>query len=533
MVTIKPLPPAPTVSNLTYCQAQPDQPAQNVQPLTAGGENIQWYYPDGTPTTTPTPPIDRAQVITYSATQTVNGCTGGRASLQVTVQTTPAPTVAKSLVTYCRDATATPLVATAAPGGTLFWVDPYNNVTQQAPTPYTLNTTPAGGANFYVYQQGANGCYSARSAIKLIVTTVPTLSLSGSTTVSLGQTIPLRLTFTSDPPYSYSITGGYAGVANRSDTTINVLPRGNTTYQVLSVSNGCGTGLPGNPATASVTVLVPTITTNALASTTLCAGTSFSVPFTTTGTFTAGNQFAADLISVGDTTKKFTNVSVASGNANAPLVVNLPSTQPGGQYYVRVRASNPGVALTGTNSPTILTVRALPTAALTGTQNAYQGSPANLTLTLGGDGPWTVTYADSVRSYSAVATSSPYVVEVRPSRTTTYRLTSVSNGCGTGALSGTAVVTVLPLLGIEDEPLGPLVNAYPIPTGGTLTVTIDVPLLQQPATLTISDLRGQSVLEQTTRARQTDLDLSRQPAGTYLLRIQVGDRQATRKVLKL
>lgn len=533
VVTIKPLPPAPVVSNLTYCQAQLDQPAQNVQPLTAVGQNIQWYYPDGTPTAAPTPPIDRAQVITYTATQTVNGCTGGPASLQVTIQTTPAPSVAKSLVTYCRDATATSLVATATPGGTLFWIDPYNNVTQQAPTPYTLNTTPAGGVSFYVYQQGANGCYSARSAIKLIVTTVPTLSLSGSTTVSLGQTVPLRLTFTSDPPYSYSITGGYAGVANRSDTIINVLPRGNTTYQVLNVSNGCGTGLPGNPATATVTVLVPTITTNALASTTLCAGTSFTVPFTTTGTFTPGNQFAADLISVSDTTKKFTNLSVATNSATAPLLINLPANQPGGQYYVRVRASNPGVALTGTNSPTTLTVRALPTATLIGTQNTYEGTPANLTLTLGGDGPWTITYADSVRSYSATATSSPYVVEVRPSRTTTYRLTSVANGCGTGALSGTAVVTVLPLLGIEDQSLNPLVNAYPVPTGATLTVVIDVPLSREPATLILTDLRGQAVLRQTTRVRQTDLDLSRQPAGTYLLRIQVGDRQATRKVLKL
>ena len=75
-------------------------------------------------------------------------------------------------------------------------------------------------------------------------------------------------------------------------------------------------------------------------------------------------------------------------------------------------------------------------------------------------------------------------------------------------------------------------KAYPLPTGPTLTVDINLPLNRNPVVLTLTDLRGRTVLERTTRDRQTQLNLSDHPAGLYLLRVQVGDRQTMRKVLK-
>jgi hypothetical protein len=361
------------------------------------------------------------------------------------------------------------------------------------------------------------------------VNTTPTLSLFAPTAiVNIGLKAPLQLKFTGAGPYSYSLTGGYSGIA-RSDTTISVLPRGNTTYQVTSISNGCGVGLPGNPATATISVRVPTVSTSSLASATLCAGTSLVVPFATTGEFNAGNAFRIELVSVADTSKKF---AVPTTSNNSPVTSTLPTTLPGGQYYVRVKADNPEIAIIGSNSPTVLTIRSFPTATLTGTQNIYEGTPVNLTLTFGGDGPWDVTYADSLRSYPLTVTANPYVVEARPARTTTYRLTSVSNSCGTGTLSGTAVVTVLPLLSVDDNPLDPLVKTYPVPTQTTLTIELNLPLTHDPAILSLTDGRGNSVLQHTTRTRLNELNLTAQPSGLYFLRIQVGDRQTVRKVLK-
>ncbi len=533
VVTIKPLPGQPGVTNLSYCQPTQDQPAQNVGPVTASGENLRWYNTDGNAfQSAPTPPLSQTGTYTYLVTQTVNGCSSDKATLQVAVNTAPAPTVATPLISYCISTSATPLQATAAAGASLRWIDPYNRTFNEAPTPSTLNSnvTPGGDA-FYVYQIGANGCYSARSTIRVIVNVAPTLALNGSSDVNLGSLAPVKLSFTGAPPFSYTLTDGYSGVSRTNDTTIYVLPRGNTTYQIVSVANSCGVGLPGNPATATVTVRVPTITTSALQTTTACAGTSFAVPFTTTGQFNAGNVFTGELVSVADTSRK---VAVSpNGTTGTVVTAALPLTLAAGQYYVRVRGSNPSVGIIGSNSPSILTVRSRATATLTGTQSIFEGSPATLTLTFGGEAPWTVAYADSLRSYTVTATISPYALEVRPSRTTTYQLTSVSNNCGVGtATSGSAVVTVQKVLGVEDPALGPLVSVYPVPTTTTLTIDIDAALTRDPAILILHDAGGRPVLNQTTRTKQTTLDVSRQPAGTYLLHIQVGDRQVVRRILK-
>lgn len=532
IVTIKPLPSPPGVSNIVYCQAQQDQPAQNVVPVSAIGQDLRWYNTDGNQfSSAPTPSISNTASLTFLVTQTVNGCESSKAPLQVNIVTLAAPTVAKSVVTYCVDALAYPLQATGDPGSTLKWIDPYGNITNQAPTPLTLNTSidPLGD-KFYVYQIGANGCYSPRATIRSIVNAPPTLSLIAPTqVVNLGQRAPLELKFTSAGPFSYTVTGGYSGTTAATDTTISVLPRGNTLYQVIAVSNGCGTGLPGNPATAQINVQTPTVSTGSLSSSTLCAGTSVTVPFTTTGQFNNGNAFRIELVSVSDTTKKYLLTTSAT---SSPVTAPISVSQPGGLYYVHIKADNPEIAITGSNSPSQLNVRPLASAVLTGTQNIYQGVPANLTITLGGDGPWSIAYADSLRNYAITTSTNPYLAEVRPTKTTTYRLVSVTNNCGSGPISGTATVSVLPLLGVDDNPLDPLVKTYPVPTQTVLMVELDLPLARDPAILSLTDLSGRPVLQQTSRVQSNTLDLSAQPNGLYLLRIQVGDKQTVRKILK-
>jgi hypothetical protein len=531
-VIINPLPGQPGVSNLTYCQTQQDQPPQNLIPLTASGQNLRWYNPDGNAyPNAPIPSIDRAGTQSYQVSQTVNNCEGAKATIQVNINTLPAPITPKSVVTYCVNAKAVPLEAFGETGSQLKWIDPYGRITADAPTPSTLNTNVVpGGDPFYVYQLGTNGCYSARAIIKAVVTSPPTLALVALvTSTNLGQKVPLRLTFTSSGPFTYTITGGYSGSSITADTTILVLPRGNTIYQVETVSNGCGLGLPGNPATAQVIVRVPTVETSVLTTSTLCVGRSLSVPFTTTGAFNPGNTFNFELVSLVDTTKKYDIPATATGS---PVTATLPTTLPGGDYFVRVKANNPEIGITGSNSPTPLTIRALASAILTGSQTIYESIPVNLTMTLGGDGPWTIVYSDSLRSYSATANRNPYLLEVRPNQTTTYRLTSVSNVCGSGPVSGAATVIVVPLLGIVDNPLDPLVKTYPVPATTTLMVELDVPLTKQQATLLLTDASGRPILQQTTRSRVNELDLTTQPSGLYLLRIQVGDRQTVRKVMK-
>lgn len=531
-VNVFALPSAPGVSDLAYCQPQTDQPSQSVGPVTAQGQNLRWYNTDGNlfGGGAPTPPIDQPRSIRYLVSQTVNNCEGPRSTLTVTVRTTSAPVVSVTSVSYCRNDQATPLQATAEPGASLRWLDPNNNLTNDAPTPITLNVTAPGGRVFYVYQIGANGCYSPRSSIRLFVNTNPTLSLLGSTTVNLGRTASLQLRFTGVPPFNYTLSDGTAGVANDTIATVGVMPPQTTVFQVASVTNICGQGLPGNPATATVFVRVPTIITGALPSSVVCAGTGFFVPFTTSGDFNPGNIFRVE-IATDTTSRASTTVGIGTTQVG-PIGVSIPSSLSAGLYYVRVVGSNPGIAVRGKPSPVLLNVRPLPSATLSGTQDVYEGSVAKLNVAFTGDGPWVFAYADSLRSMTVTTNANPHTLEVSPIKTNTYRLLSVLNNCGDGNASGTAIVRVLPLLGIEDDHLSESVKAFPVPTTSVLTIDIDLPLQQNPANLSLTDIGGKTFLQHKTRSRQTTLDLSNQPAGLYLLKIQVGDKQTTRRIVK-
>ena len=326
-VTINALPAAPGTTNLQYCLPTQDQPVQNVGALTANGQNLRWYNPDGNAYgQTPVPPISGVQVITYQVTQTVNNCEGPKATLQVTVQTTAAPVTPKPLVTYCRNDVATPLEAT---GTNLRWIDPNNNLlpANTTPTPPTTNATRPGGAIYQVYQTGGNGCVSPRATIKLVINTNPTLALLGSTAINLGQTTALQLRFTGAPPFAYVLSNGASGTVT-TDTTalVTVTPLQTTTYQVTSVSNVCGIGAPGAPATATITVAIPTIQVGNLNSSTLCAGSNFSIPFTTQGTFNLSQAYQAQLVLASDTSGR-NPVNLTSGTGS-PLVVSIPSATP-------------------------------------------------------------------------------------------------------------------------------------------------------------------------------------------------------------
>jgi PKD-like domain/GEVED domain/Pregnancy-associated plasma protein-A len=88
-------------------------------------------------------------------------------------------------------------------------------------------------------------------------------------------------------------------------------------------------------------------------------------------------------------------------------------------------------------------VNQAPTATLTGTQAIISGQTAILSVSLTGTNPWSVNVGGT--TYSSI-TASPYLINVTPTITTTYALTSVSNACGTITVTNnnTATVTVSP-----------------------------------------------------------------------------------------
>ncbi|WP_128548570.1 Ig-like domain-containing protein [Larkinella soli] len=522
-LVVKPLPQAPGVENKVVCQDTPEQT------LSAAGSNIRWFDANDNGIGAPRPAtnIESTQTYTFKATQTVNGCESQKASLTFTVNVTPKPAVVTPVV-YCQNATAKPLEAT---GEGLKWIDPYGREFTSAPTPPTTNVSvnPEGDSYFVTQKLASTGCESRKSEIRLIVNAPPTAKIEGTTTVNLGLTAPMTITFTSVPPFSYTLSDGTTGTSETQQKTVNVLPKKNTIYTITTISNSCGTGTPIGAFT--VNVKAPTVTTSALASTTVCAGSQVQVPFTTTGEFTSGNAFTVEIAAASDSL--FARKLVISGTASqSPITAKLPDTLVTGLYRVRVSASNPAVPVPGSNSPTVLNVRSLPTVTLTGSKDIYDNESTPLTFSFTGDAPWTFEYADSVKTTRVTTSTNPHTIPVTPPKSTTYRVTSVSNNCGNGRTSGTATIRVLPVLGLEPDPLVTGVKVYPVPVDQILTIDIDVPLQKDPARIQLTDAGGRVTKQLTTRQRQTTLDLSRQTAGIYLLHIQVGKRTTVRKIMK-
>ncbi|GAB3329780.1 hypothetical protein GCM10027299_33660 [Larkinella ripae] len=523
-IRVKPLPAAPTIANKEVCQ---DAPAET---LLAGGQGVKWF--DNTDkllgeAPKPTTIVEQETTYTYKTTQTVDGCESDKLTVTYKVNVTAKPT-AVTPVTYCQNATAKPLEAT---GQNLKWIDPYGRESSAAPVPPTTNiSTKPEGDSYFVTQKAVNGCESRKSEIKLIVNAPPTAKIEGTATVALGKTVPVTITFTSVPPFSYTLSDGTSGTSVTTQQEINLLPTKKTTiYTVTNIANSCGAGTP--VGTFTVNAVVPTVTTNPLSVTTLCVGTSIQVPFTSTGEFTQGNSFRVEVAPVSDTA--FVNkTEIITDAMQSPITAPIPTTLAQGLYRVRVTATNPQVPVPGSSSPTILNIRALPTVTLTGSKDIYDNESTSLSFAFTGDGPWTFEYADSTRTLKLTTSTNPHLLPVTPIRSTSYRAVSVSNGCGVGKATGTALVRVLPVLGLEPDPLITAVKVFPVPAETILTIDIDLPLQKEPAQLQLTDETGRVTKQLTTRQRQTSLDLSPYASGSYFLQIQIGNRTTVRKILK-
>lgn len=158
-VNVTALPAVPAVTSpVTYCLNE------TASPLTATGTSLLWYtFPaGGTGTSTsPAPATSATGTITYYVSQTVNGCEGPRAGIDVTVYPNPLiPVITQNGNT---------LSSSAATGNQ--WCDSNNN-----PIPGATNQTydPPQSGNYYVVVTDANGCSSQSALFNFIWTGIET-----------------------------------------------------------------------------------------------------------------------------------------------------------------------------------------------------------------------------------------------------------------------------------------------------------------------------------------------------------------------
>jgi large repetitive protein len=431
LVTVTPLPVAPTASGTTICTG-----TSATLTATAPGGTYSWYNAasGGTLLITNasyTTPVLIANT-TYYVQTTVSGCSGPRTAVLVTVSPVPASPTAAS--TGICTGTSTTLTATA-PGGTYEWYDAASGGTllvtsANYTTPVLVATTT------YYVQTTVAGCTGPRTAVTVTVSPVPAAPTAANATICSNGTATLTATAPGGTYAWYDAsTGGNLLITNASYTTPTLTTT--TTYYVQTTISGC-TG----PRTAVTVTVNPIPAAPTASGTTICQGTTATLTATTPG----GTYAWYDAASGG--TLLITNASYTTP------ALNVNTT-----YYVQTTiggCTSPRTSVTVTVTPTPLA----PTAAGT---TICQGTTATLTATApGGSYAW----YDAATGGTLLITATSYTTPALNSTTTYYVQTTVS-GCAGPRTA--VIVTVTP------TPAAPTASGATICQNTATTLTATAP----------------------------------------------------------
>jgi large repetitive protein len=399
-------------------------------------------------TTTNTGPTAITATITLTAT---NGNCTSSSIFTITINPKPQkPTVTN--VSYCQNAEASPLTATASPAHTLVW---YSNLSggTGSTTPPTPSTAAFGTTIYYVSQiNSATNCEGDRAAITATVYGTPVIraysfinpstcnSATGSITLTgLNPNVPYTVKYNKDgSPQSFTITSSPTG-----SIVIDKLTSGN--YDNITVTiNGC-TSAAGGPI--SLSDPNPPATPTATANGPLCSGQTLSLTASSatpavTYRWSGPNNYTS-------TSSNPTISPVAVGNAGIYSVTASLNgcTSAAGTVSVQVNAT-PGTPIVTSNSPlcsagTLNLSASSPTSGVTYNwtgPNTFASNIQNPTITnvsTTASGTYTVTASN------ATCTSAPGTVSVAVKPTPVIGSTSSSNPTSCSTATGSIILNGL------------------------------------------------------------------------------------------
>jgi Ig-like domain CHU_C associated/Secretion system C-terminal sorting domain/PKD-like domain len=528
-VTIKPLPPFPNVSKQEYLLCQFDPAVQLDAKLQGTGQSLLWFLPNNTESeVTPTITTDTGFQGTFTVLQVRDGCRGPRSEIKINVRTTPIPTVSQFPIVSCQNAAPQPLEAT---GTNLKWYNTNKTGGTPQTTPNIPPTQTPGNYQFYVTQTGTNGCESPRAEITVIIQPLPSATLSGGSTITQGQSAPLTVLFTGQGPWTYTLSNGLTLTTTQNPANITVSPLETTVFTVTKITNSCGEGIPAGSAT--INVRVATIDVGNPNVTSICAGQAFSMPFFSSDFFPSNTQFR---VQISKTMDDASFQSIPTEGSNSPLSATVPGGASGGSYYVRVVGVASNFTIKGQVSPVQITVRELPTATISGPTSIYENESAKLSIAFTGENPWRITYRDSLSQKDTTFNTSvsPYEFSVRPAKTNTYRIVSISNACGNGSATSRLVLVVNPILSVSPNSGTEWIKIYPTPVQTRCTIEIEASGNgNKPASFILTDGFGRVLLRQQTSSSKDEIDFSHLNPGVYFLNAEQNGRLARRKILKI
>ena len=351
-VTVNALPTVTVSGATTIC-------AGTTASLTAEGANTYvWSNNEETATIS----ISNAGTYTVEGTD-VNGCKN-TAEVTVTVNTPSVALIAMTDVDACEGenvALNATLNGTAIGTVTYAWTGP-NSYTSAQQNPQLNGVTTAQSGEYTVVATATNEvngvtCTATDSkTVNVTVNALPTVTVSGATTICAGTTA--NLTAQGANAYKWS--------NNEETATVSISNAGTYTVEGTDV-NGCK-----NTAEVTVTVNTPSVALNAMTDVDVCEGGNVALNATLNGTAT------------GTVTYAWTGPnSYTSAQQNPQL--NGVTTAQSGEYTVVATATNEvnGVTCTATDSKTVnVTVNALPAAPVLTTVNNTSCATPNGSITV-------------------------------------------------------------------------------------------------------------------------------------------------------
>jgi hypothetical protein len=169
----------------------------------------------------------------------------------------------------------------------------------------------------------------------------------------------------------------------------------------------------------------------------VCPGTTIHIPFTTEGPFDDENTYVAHLI---DASGK--SIAISLPGKKSPLKAVIPSYKIGGEVYQLQIVSNISVIKSQLVSIRLLQTPIARIEVIDGTQAAriMPGQEVHLKVNLSGTAPWSFQLSDSSNVLNTM--SNPHHLIVKPTQIKAYKIMGVSNACGSGTMSGEAIVNV-------------------------------------------------------------------------------------------
>ena len=256
-VLVNPTPLAPPVNSpLTYCL---NDIATVLSSATVTGNTMKWYNGVTALTSAPTPNTANSGTTSYYVSE-INSytCESPRSLISVSVNALPNPPVVITSVSYCKDASAIPLSATASSGHTLKWYTVATAGTAST-TAITPSTSVVGQITYYVSQVNqTTGCESARASIEVTVKSIPSMPIFTSP-ITLCQNQVANPLIASGSSLKWYTTSTF-GTGALSAPTPSSATATTTNYYVSQTVDGCESSRGSISVTVNPTPVVPTIT---------------------------------------------------------------------------------------------------------------------------------------------------------------------------------------------------------------------------------------------------------------------------------